>query len=103
MSDSYMHYESEMRAYNGSASKMWSHSIWTNTSVYPATTQNHTIHLCSANFSHMVGVGYRSHWPSLTVFVHTVDIPPSQVNILDGNKKDLIGECVRPRLCVSLT
>jgi len=25
-------------------------------------------------------------------FAH-VDIPPSQVNILDGNKKDLIGEC----------
>jgi glucosamine-6-phosphate deaminase len=30
---------------------------------------------------------------AVLIFIHAVDIPPSQVNLLDGNAEDLIAEC----------
>jgi len=67
-------------------------------SVFLRITPNHIIHSCSVNSSRMVRL------LMLAVYLHpihrrkilsvcAVDIPPSQVNILDGTVEDLISEC----------
>lgn len=72
---------------------MSSPSTWTNTSVFPKTTQNPTTPSCSANSSLIVRIPLSPSFTHHSPYLHTVDIPPSQVNILNGNAKDLIGEC----------
>jgi len=67
-------------------------------SVFLRITPNHIMHSCSVNSSRMVRL------LMLAVYLHpihrrkilsvcAVDIPPSQVNILDGTVEDLISEC----------
>ena len=56
-----------------------------------ATIPSPTILLCSENSSRIACRFIRF---MTTVLIHVlVDIPPSQVNILNGNAEDLIGEC----------
>lgn len=70
---------------------MLSPSIWMSTLGYPAITQNPITRSCSASSSPTVGPAQLPNDEfSLTILV---DIPPTQVNILDGNAEDLIAEC----------
>jgi len=61
-------------------------------SAFLVTTQSPTTHSCSASFSPIVRP-VQLPFEGRTDFIYAVDIPPSQVNILDGNAEDLIAEC----------
>lgn len=71
------------------------HSIWTNMSGFPKTILNHITRSCSGNSFRTV------RCLCLLITCPTtynnasgaVDIPPSQVNILDGTVEDLYTEC----------
>jgi hypothetical protein len=51
--------------------------------------------LCFVNSSRTVCAFYTltRTSPAHSSFIFAVDIPPSQVNILDGNAQDLVAEC----------
>jgi 6-phosphogluconolactonase/glucosamine-6-phosphate isomerase/deaminase len=55
------------------------------------TIQSRIMPSCSANCSRTVSSYLRLI--SGLILPFTVDIPPTQVNILDGNAEDLIAEC----------
>jgi glucosamine-6-phosphate deaminase len=61
--------------------------------AYPRTTQNLTIPSCSVNFSRTVRLTIVSCASVANGTYRAVDIPPNQVNILDGTVEDLYAEC----------
>lgn len=66
-------------------------SIWMSTSGSLGTTLNLITHSCSASSSRIVRP---FSFLSFCIYSYClVDIPPSQVNILDGNAEDLVAEC----------
>lgn len=86
-------------------SNMLLHSTWMNTLDFLATIPNLIIRSCSVNSSLTVCANlniWLLAWSRRVLNLcvswadyHSpiVDIPPSQVNILDGNAEDLVGEC----------
>jgi len=67
-------------------------STWTNMLAFLGTIQNRIIPSCSENSSLTVCVCGVINFQKLIVSL-LVDISPSNVNILNGNAIDLIGEC----------
>ena len=72
------------------ASNMSSPSTWTSMSVSRRITPNPTTRSCSASSFRTVRT---LHCDTSCAHNSLVDIPPSQVHILDGNAHDLIAEC----------
>jgi len=65
-----------------------------NTWASQLTTPSPTTLSCSGNSFRIVSVP-RTPLIWINTYLDLVDIPPSQVNILDGNAEDLVQECKR--------
>lgn len=60
---------------------------------YLKTIRRATIRLCECTLVTEKSCSYSNHIRRFEQLFSHIDIPPSQVNILDGTKADLIAEC----------